>query len=371
MFGLIHTGRAPQRKQTGPVDVNGSIHTARKQHQRICLRVASRVLCEWGLWWSEPVTKMCRLSPPIRSARPGHVMVLGNLPVSSLGRCETQSQPDLIAASQTRASTFNLRHFLELVSWVRNPTQWMREHTRLITVRSEPPNQHANVFKFMQILNIILNTSWEENFFLQEASKYFGKHLLWWVSCLFLAFCISLILADGCWSGSRLANYRNIARPPTVVPLLRPSCCLWWCLLEEISRNTELSIRGGGWQVTGHRGPTQIYKHIRTIGLPIGFNLLQKSSLGWESTSVRLSNANPSTKSPNHEQRDAQLVSIPATSLHWNTTGKGLRQKTKGFVKNVFAESLNFRPHLHYLCANKGFLQKKNSAAKKSEKCPQ
>ena len=38
-----------QRKQMAPVDVNGSVHTARKQHQRknvpICVRVASCVLC--------------------------------------------------------------------------------------------------------------------------------------------------------------------------------------------------------------------------------------------------------------------------------------------------------------------------------------
>ncbi len=35
-----------------PIDVNGSVHTARKQHQRknvpICARVASRVLCGLG-----------------------------------------------------------------------------------------------------------------------------------------------------------------------------------------------------------------------------------------------------------------------------------------------------------------------------------
>ncbi len=40
-------------KQMGPVDVNGGIHTARKQHQRknveICARVVSRVLCGLGL----------------------------------------------------------------------------------------------------------------------------------------------------------------------------------------------------------------------------------------------------------------------------------------------------------------------------------
>ncbi len=51
--GPIHTGRAMRRKQMRPVDVNGGIHTARKQHQRknfwICARVASRVLCGLGL----------------------------------------------------------------------------------------------------------------------------------------------------------------------------------------------------------------------------------------------------------------------------------------------------------------------------------
>ena len=54
--GSIHTGRrtrcTARRKQMGPIDVNGGIHTALKQHQRknipICARVASRVLCGWG-----------------------------------------------------------------------------------------------------------------------------------------------------------------------------------------------------------------------------------------------------------------------------------------------------------------------------------
>ncbi len=45
--------RTMQRKQMGPVVVNGSVHTAGKQHQRICvpicMRVASGVLCELGL----------------------------------------------------------------------------------------------------------------------------------------------------------------------------------------------------------------------------------------------------------------------------------------------------------------------------------
>ncbi len=40
-------------KEMEPVDVNGSVHTARKQHQRknvpICMRVMSRVLCGLGL----------------------------------------------------------------------------------------------------------------------------------------------------------------------------------------------------------------------------------------------------------------------------------------------------------------------------------
>ena len=45
--------RVTQRKQMTPIVVNGSIHTAYKQHQRknvpICVRVASHVLCELGL----------------------------------------------------------------------------------------------------------------------------------------------------------------------------------------------------------------------------------------------------------------------------------------------------------------------------------
>ena len=45
--------RTTRRKQMGLVDVNGGIHTARKQHQRknfrICAGVASRVLCGLGL----------------------------------------------------------------------------------------------------------------------------------------------------------------------------------------------------------------------------------------------------------------------------------------------------------------------------------
>ncbi len=59
--GPIHTGRGTRRttrrKQMGPVDVNGGVHTARKQHQRknipICTCVMSRVLCELGLRDSE------------------------------------------------------------------------------------------------------------------------------------------------------------------------------------------------------------------------------------------------------------------------------------------------------------------------------
>ena len=54
--GPIHTGRETQRamrcKQMGTVDVNGGVHTACKQHQRknirICMHVASRVLCGLG-----------------------------------------------------------------------------------------------------------------------------------------------------------------------------------------------------------------------------------------------------------------------------------------------------------------------------------
>ncbi len=31
-----------QRNQTGPVDVNGGVHTAHNQHQRICVRICAR-----------------------------------------------------------------------------------------------------------------------------------------------------------------------------------------------------------------------------------------------------------------------------------------------------------------------------------------
>ncbi len=62
--GPIHTGcgtpSAMRRKQMGPVDVNGDVHTACKQYQRknipICARVASRVLCGLGLTPS-PLTR--------------------------------------------------------------------------------------------------------------------------------------------------------------------------------------------------------------------------------------------------------------------------------------------------------------------------
>ncbi len=53
--GPVHTGRgmrhAMRCKQIWPVDVNGGVYTAGKQHQRknigICVRLASRVLCGW------------------------------------------------------------------------------------------------------------------------------------------------------------------------------------------------------------------------------------------------------------------------------------------------------------------------------------
>ena len=55
--GPIHTGSGTRctrrRKQMGPVDVNGGVHTACKQHQRKIIQiyawVASRVLCGLGL----------------------------------------------------------------------------------------------------------------------------------------------------------------------------------------------------------------------------------------------------------------------------------------------------------------------------------
>ncbi len=46
------TRRVTQCKQMGPIVVNGSVHTVRRQHQRknipICMRLALRVLCELG-----------------------------------------------------------------------------------------------------------------------------------------------------------------------------------------------------------------------------------------------------------------------------------------------------------------------------------
>ena len=57
-LGPIHTGRgtprAMRRKQMGPVDVNGGVHTAHKQHQRksvpICARAWHPVSCvDWAL----------------------------------------------------------------------------------------------------------------------------------------------------------------------------------------------------------------------------------------------------------------------------------------------------------------------------------
>ena len=59
-----------RRKQTEPVDVNGGVHTARKQHQRknvpICARVASHVLCGLGPTLDarrRDVTRKCTLEP--------------------------------------------------------------------------------------------------------------------------------------------------------------------------------------------------------------------------------------------------------------------------------------------------------------------
>ena len=56
--GPIHTGghgmqRSMRHKQMGPVDVNGGVHTARKQHQRknirICTRIARPTSCvDWA-----------------------------------------------------------------------------------------------------------------------------------------------------------------------------------------------------------------------------------------------------------------------------------------------------------------------------------
>ena len=54
LIGPIHTGRgtrhATQRKQMGPIDVNGGVHTACKQHQKICVRIcACASSVDWAL----------------------------------------------------------------------------------------------------------------------------------------------------------------------------------------------------------------------------------------------------------------------------------------------------------------------------------
>ncbi len=46
----LHLASYTQRKQMGPVDVNGGVHTARKQHQRICVRICARASSvDWAL----------------------------------------------------------------------------------------------------------------------------------------------------------------------------------------------------------------------------------------------------------------------------------------------------------------------------------
>ncbi len=55
-----------QRKQMGPVDVNGNVHTARKQHQRICIRICVRVSCvDWAsVRFTKEISKIPTNSPP-------------------------------------------------------------------------------------------------------------------------------------------------------------------------------------------------------------------------------------------------------------------------------------------------------------------
>ncbi len=77
-----------QLKQMGPVVVNGSVHTARKQHQRICVRIcvriASRVLCEWGLTpvmvWTVNKTRLPLFHASVRvqlsSTFSGHLAII-------------------------------------------------------------------------------------------------------------------------------------------------------------------------------------------------------------------------------------------------------------------------------------------------------
>ena len=52
-LGPVHTGRgthlATAQQIMEHMVVNGSVHTARKQYQRVCMQICSRVLCERGL----------------------------------------------------------------------------------------------------------------------------------------------------------------------------------------------------------------------------------------------------------------------------------------------------------------------------------
>ena len=45
ILGVIHTGRATRPKQMEPVCVNGSVPTARKQHQRVCVWICVHASC--------------------------------------------------------------------------------------------------------------------------------------------------------------------------------------------------------------------------------------------------------------------------------------------------------------------------------------
>ena len=55
-LGLIHTDVQCDAKQMEPACVNGSVHTARKQHQRVCIRICASAFCV-----DEVLTALCSL----------------------------------------------------------------------------------------------------------------------------------------------------------------------------------------------------------------------------------------------------------------------------------------------------------------------
>ena len=90
-FSLCETklfGNLRDAKQMGSVDVNGGVHTARKQHQRICVRASS---VDWAWLLSLSILKCSFSLPPSLSELcfPGSVFDLSRFSVwpSGLSLC--------------------------------------------------------------------------------------------------------------------------------------------------------------------------------------------------------------------------------------------------------------------------------------------